>query len=225
MGKAILTSLIITLFSVFFLAGCAAKGQDDTQLLSGLNNRILETVLENDESGDTVTLSEEEISFFNTEFFNGPSFNPNNILLSGEYDNPQAIDFFQLFYNGTGKTTYQITEEEMAKLSELDSEAPYLDIVKVTTDDINAFLQEKLGMALEETQQTGLDSFYYLEEYNSYYLVHGDTNYNKCTVISGSWESDDTIRLLYEKENEEGQWIVTLQKSNDKYLFLSNSKK
>ena len=79
-----------------------------------------------------------------------------------------------------------------------------------------------MGIGLEETQKKGLDNFYYLEEYDSYYVVVGDTNYTWCTVFSGIRESDDRIRLDYIKENEEGQWSVTLQEGGNGYLFVSN---
>lgn len=169
-------------------------------------------------------LSEEEIAMFNTEFFNGGTNNMNNRLLSSEYSKPDEIDLFQLFYNGAGGALDQVSEDELSMLTELCSEAQYLDIVKVTADEMDAFLQEKLGIGLEETQKTGLDSFYYLEDYDGYYLIVGDSNFDWCTVTSGTWESDSKLTLEYEKEYEGGRWIVTLQKNDGGYLFISNRK-
>ena len=49
----------VILFLVFFMSGCAeSTGIDDTNPLSGLNNRVIETVLENNETEDTVTASD-----------------------------------------------------------------------------------------------------------------------------------------------------------------------
>lgn len=169
-------------------------------------------------------LSEEEIAMFNTEFFNGGTNNMNNRLLSSEYSKPDEIDLFQLFYNGAGGELDQVSEGELSTLTELCSEAPYLDIVKVTADEMDAFLQEKLGIGLEETQKTGLDSFYYLKEYDGYYLIVGDSNFDWCTVTSGTWESNSKLTLEYEKEYEGGRWIVTLQKNDEGYHFISNRK-
>lgn len=169
-------------------------------------------------------LSEEELTKFNTEFFNGETTNMNNRLLSSEYSKPEEIDLFQLFYGGIGNVYDQISENEKSKLTELCSDAPYLDIVKVTTDEMDAFLQEHLGITLEETQKRGLDSFYYLEEYDSYYLIIGDTNFDWCVITSGTWESKDMLTLEYEKEYAGGQWSVTLQKTDDGYIFISNRK-
>ena len=74
-------------------------------------------------------------------------------------------------------------------LAELNSEASYLDIVKVTTDEMNAFLEEKLGIQLDETKKIGLENFYYLDQYDSFYLVIGDTNFDWClsTTLVNTW--------------------------------------
>ena len=168
------------------------------------------------------TLTNEEIAAFNTDFFNSGTDNMNNMLLSSEYSSPEEIDLFQLFYNGVSGAKSQTSEDELALLAELRSDAPYLDITKVTVNDMDAFLQENLGLKMEETQKTGLDEFIYLEKYDSYYVIAGDTNFDWCTVISGIWESDDRLTLEYEKEHERGRWLVTLQKKDDGYLFVSN---
>ena len=89
-------------------------------------------------------------------------------------------------------------------LTELCSDAPYLDIIKITANEMDAFLQEKMGISLAETKKTGLDSFYYLEQYDSYYLIMGDSNFDWCMVTSGTWESNNKLILKYEKEYEGG---------------------
>ncbi len=170
------------------------------------------------------TLAEDEIVAFNTEFFNSGTHNMNNMFLSSEYNRPEEIDLLQLFYNGIEGVTDEVSEDEKSLLRELDEQAPYLDIVKVTADEMDIFLQENLGIGLEDTQKTGLDSFYYLEEYDSYYLVVGDTNFDWCTVLSGTRESGDALTLEYEKEYEEGRWLVTLRKTDSGYRFVSNRK-
>ena len=67
----------------------------------------------------------------------------------------------------------EVSEDELSMLTELCSDAPYLDIIKITANEMDAFLQEKMGISLAETKKTGLDSFYYLEQYDSYYLIMG----------------------------------------------------
>lgn len=61
MRKQLLAEMLtmFIVFALFVLNGCAATvGSDGTQILSELNNRIIETVLENDESGGTVEASD-----------------------------------------------------------------------------------------------------------------------------------------------------------------------
>lgn len=169
-------------------------------------------------------LSEDEIKMFNSDFFNGGTYNMNNMMLSSEYDQAENIDLFQLFYNGIDGITDQVSEEEKALLQELNSEASYLDIAKVTKDEMNAFLEEKLGIRLDETQKNGLEKFYYLDQYDSFYLVVGDTNFDWCTVTSGIWKSDNELILEYTKEYGDGQWHVVLKKTDNGYLFVSNEK-
>ena len=87
-------------------------------------------------------LSDKEIRMFNETFFNGSTDNMNNQMLASEYDQPANIDLFQLFYNGNGGAAGQVSEEEVALLTESYSEAPVLDIVKVTAEEMNAVLVE-----------------------------------------------------------------------------------
>lgn len=172
----------------------------------------------------STALTAEEISGFNTKFFNGETSNMNNMLLTSEYRKPEEIDLYQLFYRGITDSESNISEEELAALTELDSAAAYLDVVKVTAAEMDGFLKKNLGLGLEQTQKKGLDGFYYLENYDSYYLVAGDTNFDWCTVMFGSWEADGKCTLYYTKEYGGGRWVVTLQKAGDDYLFVSNVK-
>ncbi|MCM1375157.1 MAG: hypothetical protein NC245_08730 [Muribaculum sp.] len=174
-------------------------------------------------AGNLNALSESEIVGFNTGFFNSEADIMNNMLLSSEYDDPREIDLFQLFYNGIGGAD-QISAEELALLTELDSMAPDLDVVRITADEMEVFLQEKLGIGLEESNKKGLENFYFLPQYDSYYVIAGDTNYEHCTVFSGFWETDDRLRLEYGRESGEGHWKVTLQKARDGYQFVSNAR-
>lgn len=143
------------------------------------------------------TLSEKEITVFNTEFFNGDITNMNNMLLSSEYSQPDEINLFELFYNGVGGAFGEVSEDELSMLTELCSDAPYLDIIKITANEMDAFLQEKMGISLAETKKTGLDSFYYLEQYDSYYLIMGDSNFDWCMVTSGKYSLQGTTHGRY----------------------------
>jgi len=171
-----------------------------------------------------IALSEEEIQMFNAGFFNVATNNMNNMLLASEYEKPEEIDLFETFYNGVGTEASLVSKEEIALLTTLDSQAPYLDIVKITAAEMDAVLQEKLGVELDKMSKIGLENFYYLEPYDSFYIVKGDTNFDWCTVISGNWWSENTVSLEYEKESDNSRWIVTLQKTNSGFQFVSNKR-
>ena len=171
-----------------------------------------------------IPLSEEEIQMFQEGFFNITTDNRNNMLLTSEYAKPEEIDLFQTFYNGISGETENITEDEIALLTTLDSQAPYLDIVKITVAEMDTFLQEKLGVTLESTQKKGLENFYYLEQYDSFYLVKGDTNFDWCVITSGNWWPDRTVSLEYKKESDNSKWIVTLRKIDSGFQFVSNAR-
>ena len=171
-----------------------------------------------------IALSEEEIQMFNEGFFNVATDNMNNMLLTSEYVKLEEIDLFQTFYNGMSGVTSDVTEDEIALLTTLDSQASYLDIMKITVAQMDAFLQEKLGVKLENTQKKGLENFYYLEQYDSFYLIAGDTNFDWCTITSGNWWPENTVLLEYEKESDNSKWIVTLRKADSGFQFVSNVK-
>lgn len=190
-----------------------------------------DTDLPNDETEkkDNVTfgiaLTDEEISKFNTEFFNGETTNMNNMLLTSEYSKPEEINLLQLFYGGIRGTASNISEEEFAALGQINEYLLHLDIIKVTTAEMDAFLKKNLGLGLEETRKKNLDDFFYFEQFDSYYLAVGDTNFDWCTVTSGVWETDGRVTLKYEKKHDAvGEWTVTLLKTEDGYLFVSNAR-
>ena len=66
----------------------------------------------------------------------------------------------------------KLSEDELSMLTELCSDAPYLDIIKITANEMDAFCR-KNGNKSGGDKKTGLDSFYYLEQYDSYSSDYG----------------------------------------------------
>ena len=170
---------------------------------------------------DTQSLTQEEMNDFNQEFFNGSSGNMHNQFLTSEYTSPSEINLFELFYNGIDGTAAQLSQTEREQLSELAPMAEYSNVINVTRQEMDRVLHAGLGMGLTETQQQGLEQFYYLEQSNAYYLVHGDTNFQWCTVSSGTHISDHQVQLQYTKDDGTA-WEVTLESRGDSYVFCSN---
>ena len=169
--------------------------------------------------GVTRPLTGEELAFFNTEFFNvGSGVCMTNMLLSSYYDTAADIDLYELFYNGPTGIQEEVTEAEQTAIGPVAFEHYP---IKTQRTEMDAFLQEYLGVALDETNKKNLDQFIYLEEYDAYYLLHGDTNFQRCTVTSLKQNEDGTIALTYEQESGE-KGIVTLKGSKGSYQFVSN---
>lgn len=174
-------------------------------------------------------LSTQEINWFNTEFFNGDSFNIHNQLLSSIYKSPEYIDLFDLFYTGGGVGTSAPQEErQLVCDTYYDGYILEVDCTRVTAADMNAVLLENTGVMLEQTRKKNLDEMDYLDDYDAYYHFHGDTNYyGPVTIISGERE-DELVRLyyigpyFYNNTLYTGWKCATLKETEDGYFFLSN---
>ena len=172
----------------------------------------------------THSLTQEELDYFNQEFFNGSTGNMHNQFLTSEYTSPGEINLFELFYNGIDGTAAQLSRTEREQLSELEPMTEYSGVIKVTRQEMDQVLEEGLGMGLTETQQQGLERFYDLEQPDTYYLVHGDTNFQWCTITSGTHISDQQVQLQYTKDDGTA-WEVTMESRGDSYVFCSNVKR
>ena len=172
----------------------------------------------------THSLTQEELDYFNQEFFNGSTGNMHNQFLTSEYTSPGEINLFELFYNGIDGTAAQLSRTEREKLSELEPMTEYSGVIKVTRQEMDQVLEGGLGMGLTETQQQGLERFYDLEQPDTYYLVHGDTNFQWCTITSGTHISDQQVQLQYNKDDGTA-WEVTMESRGDSYVFCSNVKR
>lgn len=166
-------------------------------------------------------LTQEKLAYFNQEFFNQSAGSMHNQFLTSEYESPDQVNLFELFYNGDGGMRGSLSQKERDQLTKLEPMAAYSDVIKVTAQEMSAVLEAGMGLAFEDTQQEGLDQFYYLEQQDAYYLLHGDTNFQRCAVVSGEHISDHQVQLQYTKDDGT-TWVVTLEKRGDGYLFCSN---
>lgn len=124
-------------------------------------------------------LTNEELAYFNgDEFFNGTPINIKNQFLSSLYSAPEKIDLFELFYCGSGIDEKFTAEEKAAVAAEegRTEEAPCA-CQKISRANMDAVLKKNMGITINDTDKKGLERFTYLEEYDSYYFYHGDTNY------------------------------------------------
>lgn len=147
-------------------------------------------------------------------------------FLLSEYTRPQDVDLSQVFYSGAGIETAPLSKaEEEAYLEIAGEEEIYTDYTRLTTGEIDEFLEEKLGLSLEDMTK-GLP-WAYLPDSDAWVWQHGDTNYMNFTCVSGRQISADTYELECVPGDENYEPVVpscrlTLQKQGEDYQFLSN---
>jgi hypothetical protein len=167
-------------------------------------------------------LPQTEIDFF-TEYF---GMDENNGFLLSNYDTPEYIDLFEVFYAGAGLMQDTLSDAEILDYLNIIGESElYTDLLKLTTAQLDAFLLKKTGLRLNEFA-FGLP-YLYIEEYDAYYLQRGDTNYNFVECVGGYKTGDGIYVIQLAAAGDYGQYIesctVTLKKNGNDYLFLSNS--
>ena len=180
----------------------------------------------NQESGEMSEnfITEEQLEWFETKFFNQEENRITNQFLTNVYGMKNEVDLYELFYNGSGMSdgTGEISKEEKQLLKERYIDDIYTDLVRVTRKEMDEILQKYLGISLEETSKVGLNKMYYLEEYDAYYMMHGDTNYNRYVFKAGKVNEDGSITLQYHSIDKGYLYWVTLIESDGSYHFVSN---
>lgn len=172
-------------------------------------------------------LTDEELRRFSEDFFNhtGDVCLPNHFLTC-EFDSAADVDLYALFYDGVSRDiNLSIGDKEKEAVKAFIGGDLMLDFVKLPADDVDALLQKYIGLSLEETNKKNLDEFVWMDEYGAYYIMHGDTNADLYTFVSGEKTADGLITLRYETKLEEPKTtgIVTLRETEDGYLFVSNA--
>ena len=169
-------------------------------------------------------LSGAEIQYFNETFFNRDLDEPAAIrshFLACEYERPEDIDLYQLFYCGVPVAADDTHAEEL-RLAENgpDASCP-TDILPVSAMD--EVLRQYTGKGFQDMDMTTLKGFDHPEE--GYYThAHGDTNFaTEIQVFAGEREGD-TVTLYYTLLWAPSDWhCLTLQEGEDgSYQFRSN---
>jgi beta-lactamase regulating signal transducer with metallopeptidase domain len=175
-----------------------------------------------DRPQDAIDLDKELLTWFETEFFNNPDNRMPNMFVGTDlyYESPEEIGLYEVFYNGVfGTERFDITQEEKELLRTRYAGSCELDIVKITTADMNETLLKYAGITLEESSKKGLEKFMYLEEYDAYYLEHGDARGTEYKVFTGWMDSDGMITLRLRPIGRDYHCRVTLRYEDGNYYF------
>ncbi|MBR0062538.1 MAG: M15 family metallopeptidase, partial [Oscillospiraceae bacterium] len=161
------------------------------------------------------------LDWFNNVYFSSAL---SRHFLNSEYGDAADVDLYFLFYDGAGSSELISPEELEAFRVKADYEDIYTDVTKVTSADVNETLLKYTGKTLDETNKVRLDSFTYLEEYDAYYHMHGDTNANNYVMDTLVRDEPGIVRLTYYGWSGE-QYVVSLTETeNGTYYIISNVK-
>jgi len=164
------------------------------------------------------SLTDEEIRWFNEEFFNADGDFRRNNFLNCTYEDVKDISIYDIFYNSSEEISKE--EREALRGSEIDFET---DFFKLTVSYIDSILNKHMRITLDRLTNSDLDNYLYLEEFDAYFCCHGDTNYSPVEVKSGEVNEDGKIvKLRYLRREEGKEYIVTLLHYYDDYYFMSN---
>lgn len=175
-------------------------------------------------------LTAEELQEFQDYVNEGDNHGNYGFLLS-VYDKPADILLNEVFYTGAGLDKEPMKKEEkQAYLQAVGRDEIYTDITHLTTAQMDDFLQKKTGLTYREMNRPL--SWTYLENYDTYYNEHGDTNYRTFTCVEGTTSDEKTFTLHFRPDGADGSepsdgYYVTdcetvLEKSEDGYRFVSN---
>lgn len=159
-------------------------------------------------------LTTEELDYFSAFVSDSENYG----FLRSSYSVPQKVDLDQVLYTGAGMPSEPLTFEESAALQAASGEPILTDVTHLTSQQIEDFLQRKMGISLGEVSSF---NWIYLEQFDSYYREHGDTNRVSFTCSSG-WTEDGMYYLDCQSNDGALRTALTLEQSGDTYLFRSN---
>lgn len=205
--------------AALLLSGCGNKDEQGTENASdGLisDGQIVSTDVEKQDMEERV-LTMQELKDF-TYFINVDDNYGNYGFLLSEYGEPEQVDLHQVLYNGGGIQTEGLTEPE--RLAFEKTEEIYTDITKLTTKQIDDYLQRKMGISFADVTSEFL--WTYLPEYDCYVSQHGDTNITNFICTRGLQIGDDLFELHFASVDNYDDCILTLRKVDGAYQFVSN---
>ncbi len=170
-------------------------------------------------------LSEEEKSAF-TEMFTqegstlyGARVNYYNRLLSCIFEAPEQVDFTVLFLDQDADEAWELTDAEIAFLTESKCDLKTGRVVRVSSQKMDEVLQKHLGLTAEKTDKIGMENMVYFHETDCYYYVKYSFGELDVYFQEGTWLEDGNVEIIH---NRNGKRIITLKRTDSGYIVLSN---
>lgn len=223
--RRVLPALLAVLFLALGVTACTFTAGYEGQNAEGSS---VSEKLPGSASSTTVSLSREELGWWNEEFFgNGeseilPTQFANPYIL---YAEPEEIDLYELFYLSGAVPS----DDEIRTYLDADPDALPCPAYRLTLEEMDGLLLQYTGLTVSETERKGLDRFTSNEDGTCFYWSHGDTNYCgrlsfSCGTKEVEAETGETRIYLYHSIAQGAQWYrVTLSEEEDgTYSFCSN---
>ena len=213
---------LLIILAISMLAGLTACGNKDESVDSATSEIQASNIKESEEA---VELTQEELDSF-SELFGTSEYNG---FLVRPFNNVNDIDWNEVFYIGADIDVDNVSKEEVDafyKQSGIDEDCGDLTVLRA--DDIKQFVQSHAGVQYDDMKdQIG---FEYVKEYDSYYSLHGDSNWMPYTCVSGKKLGNMYVVKLHNDSNEGVDWHVydtpdmelTFEKNGDVYKMISN---
>jgi len=149
-------------------------------------------------------------------------------FLYSTYHSPEDVDIAQTFYNrGTRDLVVDMTDVR-AFLMEYGVWNSFVDVLKLSSEEIDEALKDYVGLELSETNGVGMYMLSYVPETDCYYMFRGDTNRMPDPIFLYGWKNGDQAALFYEGfayghgRNLGGIFRVVLELTPGDWRFRSN---
>jgi len=165
------------------------SGKSTAQTSSAVSENQKET--ETDSSGKLDQLALSSLS----ELLSQNSYNG---FLCSNYSDVRQANLYQVFYNGAGMEHGVSAEAEKQDfLKQSGASELMTDLLRLTTDQMNTYLQKMTGYSFQNFKDAGNTSmtWVYLKQYDAYYMEIGDTNLQKIKLLDGDRLADGTYEV------------------------------
>ena len=220
--KRIICVLVLGILLV--LSGCAVAILPDANLPTDPPSAPSETDPPTKPSEtDPPSLTEqliEEMQQLLTDRTSGENYY--NTALTCQFSSPKEIDLFLLFYNGFSGESKQPEGQEQALLQQQIPYLDALDLIRLPKSSMDSILQQYFGIDFSGADGVGLEHLIYLAETDCYYHAASGANAADITVVDASETADGIITVRYGGLLHRDGWVVTLQRTQQGFIILSN---
>ena len=126
-------------------------------------------------------------------------------FLLSDYASPLDADLSQVFYSGAGVAGTLTDEMTASWLKEMGYDELYTELTFVSAADVDAVLERRTGCTLAEFRDYGNTTLQgYMEKWDGYFHMAGDTNRIQVSCVSGVRYSDGSALV---ESVESSPWV------------------